>query len=405
MTRASVVREVGIEHRILRTGTKMTTRSCIRGIHAALLTLFYAGALSAAPALVPSPPVIAARAYVLQDFKTGEILAESNGDKRMEPASLTKIMTVYVVSSEIEHGHIKLTDKVPISEKAWRMGGSKMFVEVGTRVSVEDLLKGVIVQSGNDASVALAEFVAGSEQGFVQLMNQHAANLGMTGTHFANADGLPNPNHYTTAQDLAKLTRAFIRDYPHTYRWNALREFTYNKITQKNRNRLLWQDESVDGVKTGYTKSAGYCMVASAIRDQMRLISVVLGAKSGRARARLSQTLLSFGFRFFETRRLYAAGEALTEAKVWKGETDSLGFGLTRDLYVTIPRGQYRRLKPLLQIDEDIVAPVRQGSVHGRVKVTLGKKPIAERTLVALDSVPEGSWWRRWSDELRLLLR
>ncbi len=277
---------------------------------------------TASAAIVPDAPSVGARAYILQDFDSGRVLAEVNADERMEPASLTKIMTAYVVFEELEQGKIAMEDQVLVSEKAWRMGGSKMFIEVDTKVSVEDLLKGLIIQSGNDASVALAEFIAGDEDAFADLMNQYAVRLGMTGTHFINASGLPHPEHYTTARDTATLAAAMIRDFPELYKIHAVKEYEYNGIVQHNRNKLLWRDESVDGLKTGHTESAGYCLVASAERDGMRLISVVMGSESERSRARESIALLSYGFRFFETHRLYGALEPLTEIRIWKGEIE-----------------------------------------------------------------------------------
>lgn len=374
----------------------------IRIVTAVTLWLWAALAV-AAPTVVPSPPTIEAHAYILQDFHSGRVLAQDNADERMEPASLTKMMTVYVVFSELRDGKISLDDKVRVSKKAWRMPGSRMFIEVGSQVSVEDLLKGVIVQSGNDASVALAEHVAGTEDAFVQLMNQYAQRLGMTHTHFEDASGLPHADHYTTAHDMAILARALIRDFPEHYKWHAIRQYTYNDITQHNRNLLLWQDDSVDGIKTGHTESAGYCLVASAEREGMRLISVVMGASSEKGRARQSEALLDYGFRFFETHRLYAADKPLTDVRVWKGEPSSLGVGLAHDLYVTVPRGEYERLNASMQLDGAVMAPVARGERHGTVTVSLGDKTLTERPLIALESVPEGGLWQRLTDEVRLL--
>ncbi len=355
--------------------------------------------------VVPAAPSIGAEAYTLVDFHSGRVLASSGAEKRMEPASLTKMMTTYVAFSEIKQGNIDLSDMVHVSEKAWRMAGSKMFIEVDTEVSVENLLKGVIIQSGNDASVALAEFIAGDETSFADLMNQYAAQLSMSGTNFENASGLPSSKHYTTAQDMALLAAALIRDFPELYKMHAWKEFEYNGITQYNRNKLLWRDESVDGLKTGYTKSAGYCLVASAERDGMRLISVVLGSDSERTRVSETNALLNYGYRFFETHRLYDARQQLTEIRVWKGEAESLGVGLTKDLYVTVPRGQYEKLNARMEIDNNITAPVREGETRGKLHVTLAGEQLVQRPLVALSTVQEGNLWRKVSDHVRLLFK
>jgi len=352
--------------------------------------------------VTPSPPSIDARAYILQDHDSGRVLAEKNADEKMEPASLTKIMTAYVAFAELRQGTIALDDMVRVSEKAWRMQGSRMFIEVDTQVSVEDLLMGVIVQSGNDASVALAEHVTGSEEAFAALMNQHAARLGMTGSHFVNSTGLPDPDLYVTARDLATLAHAIIQDFPEYYEWHAVREYVFNDITQRNRNKLLWRDDSVDGIKTGYTSSAGYCLVASSKRDGMRLTSAVLGSKSTKSRAKQSASLLAFGFRFFETRRLYGAQETVEEVRVWKGQVETLGIGLADDLYITVPRGRFDSLRATMEVDEQIIAPVAKGDPRGTVKLTLGEDDVAERPLIALQSVDEGNVWQQLVDQVRL---
>lgn len=358
-------------------------------------------AQTARPTVTPRAPSIPAKAYLLQDFHSGAILAERNADERSEPASLTKIMTSYVVFSELANGGLKLDEEVTISEKARQMPGSRMFVEVNSRVSVDDLVKGVIIQSGNDASVALAEHIAGSEEGFASLMNEHAAVLGMTGTNFVNAEGLPDPNHYTTARDMAILTRALIQRFPKYYALHAEREFTYNDITQKNRNELLWRDDSIDGVKTGYTSSAGYCLVTSAQRNNMRLISVIMGSKGAKQRSQESYSMLTFGFRFFETHRIYAAREALQRIRVWEGETKALGIGIAEDLYLTVPRGAYKRVSAELRLHDRAVAPVQNGEPRGVLRVMLDDKVLAKRNLIALESVKEGGLWQRWSDKAR----
>lgn len=354
-------------------------------------------------AQVPPPPQIAARGYILQDFQSGRVLAALNADQRMEPASLTKLMTAYLVFDELRSGKIKLGDPVTISETAWRTEGSRTFAQVGTQISVENLIKGMIVQSGNDATVALAEHVAGTETVFASMMNQRAQMLGMTNSHFMNSTGLPDPQHYTTARDLATLTRTLVRDFPQYYKWYSLREFTFNGITQPNRNLLLGRDPTVDGVKTGHTESAGFCLVSSALRDGMRLISVVLGTASEQARASESQTLLNYGFRFYETHRVYAANKPLTTARVWKGEMEQLPLGLNRDLYLTIPRGQYKKMAAAMSVTPQIIAPVKKGQPYGAVSVTLEGKEVVKQPLVALQKVDEGGIWRRSVDSILLM--
>lgn len=359
-------------------------------------------ALAHAAAPVPAAPSVSAQGYLVQDFHSGRVLAEKNADQRMEPASITKLMAAYVIFGELKAARLALTDEVLISEKAWRMPGSRTFVEVGTRVPVEVLLKGIIVQSGNDATVALAEHVAGGEDAFVALMNQQAARLGMQGTHYVNSSGLPHAEHYTTARDIATLTRAVIRDFPEYYSYYAQREFTYNGISQYNRNKLLWRDDSVDGVKTGHTESAGYCLVSSAEREGMRLVAVVLQDRSEDARAASSQALLNYGFRFFETRKLYNAGQPLKQARIWKGAQEELPLGLERDLYVTFPRGKYQSLQASASFTPGIVAPAGAGERFGTLNVSLDEAVIAERPLVAVQAVPEGSWWQQLSDTVLL---
>jgi D-alanyl-D-alanine carboxypeptidase (penicillin-binding protein 5/6) len=353
-------------------------------------------------ALVPAPPAIAAKGYLLIDSHSGRVLAEKDADKRMEPASLTKIMTAHVVFEELAHGNLKLSDMVTVSEKAWKEPGSRMFIEVNTKVSVEDLLKGLIIQSGNDAAVALAEYIAGSEDAFANLMNEHAARLGMHDTHFTNATGLPHADHYTTPRDIAKLTIATIRDYPDYYKLYAEKEFTYNKIKQHNRNTLLWRDDSVDGVKTGHTETAGYCLVASAKREEMRLVSVVMGTDSMNARIKASQALLNFGFRFYDTHRVYQAGQALAQARVWKGEQETVPVGLQKDLYVTIPRRQYDKLAARSELQPKITAPVHKGQVLGEAILELDGEKVSQAPLVALQDDPEGGLWRQAVDAVKL---
>ena len=352
----------------------------------------------------PSAPTIDAAAYILQDYHTGKVLAENNADAKLAPASLTKIMTVYVVFTELSNGHLHLEDMVTISEKAWKTSGSRMFVELGNQIKVEDLLKGVIIQSGNDASVALAEHVGGNEETFAEMMNQHAIRLGMANSHFKNSDGLPVEDHYTTARDLAILTTALIKEFPDYYRWFSQKEFTFNKITQQNRNKLLSRDESVDGVKTGFTDDAGYCLVASALREDMRLISVVMGAKSANARANENQTLLNYGFRFYESHRLYQGKTALNEARVWKGASKTISLGLAEDIYVTIPRRQYKDLKAVINVDKKITAPVADGAKLGSVKVTLKDEVVINKDLVALKAVDQGNIFQQLSDSVMMMM-
>jgi len=350
----------------------------------------------------PTPPAIKARAYFLQDYDSGSVLVEVNADERVEPASLTKMMTVYVALAQLTEGKFQIDDLVLISKKAWKMGGSKMFIEVGKEVPVEDLLKGVIIQSGNDASVALAEFVAGDESTFADLMNQYAQQLGMTNTNFVNSTGLPHPDHYSTARDMATLAAALIRDFPAHYPLHAIREYTWNGIKQYNRNPLLRRDETVDGVKTGHTESAGYCLVASAKEGDMRLISALLGSQSEDSRLSETQALLRFGFRFFETDRLYEAGAPITQVRVWQGESEQLELGIPEDLYLTVPRGEFKKLAASMDVEEKILAPVRTGQPLGVVKVSLEGEAIAERPLISLGDVPKGGLWRRMSDYVKL---
>jgi len=352
----------------------------------------------------PAAPTVAASSYLLLDFNSGRVLAEKDADKHVAPASLTKIMTAYVVFRELKAGHLTLSEKATISQNAWETGGSKMFVEVNKQVSIEDLLQGMIIQSGNDASVALAEHVAGSEQTFATMMNEQAARLGMTNSHFENSMGLPSPNHYSSARDLATLAQALIKEFPDYYRWDSQKEFTYNNITQQNRNQLLWRDASVDGVKTGFTDDAGYCMVASAKREEMRLISVVMGTVSPNARSNESQSLLNYGFRFFETHRLYEAKTPLAETRIRKGVTSKLQVGVAEDVYVTAPRKHFGELKAETQIDKAIVAPINKGDTVGALNISLGGETILNKPLVAMDSIAEGGIFRRLYDAALSLL-
>ncbi|MEJ2645733.1 MAG: D-alanyl-D-alanine carboxypeptidase [Gammaproteobacteria bacterium] len=351
---------------------------------------------------VPAAPKVGAKSYVVLDYHSGQIIAQDNPDQRLPPASLTKLMTAYVVFKELEAGQIHMDDKVHISEHAWRTGGSRMFVKVGTKVPLKDLLQGMITQSGNDATVALAEYVAGTESTFASMMNRQAQLLGMTHSHFVDATGLPHPEHYTTARDIAKVARALIHDFPEYYKLYSEKKFTWNNITQYNRNKLLWRDPSVDGMKTGHTEAAGYCLVTSAKRENMRLISVVMGTDSENARVDVSEALLNYGFRFYDTHKLYDAGQPLTNARVWKGAQDKVPLGLKNTLYVTVPRGQYGNLNASMTVDDRLMAPLTKGKSYGTVQVSLGDKVLAREPLIALQNVPEGSFWQRMLDEARL---
>ena len=369
---------------------------------AVILFFIIVASLQAAPLPIPKPPSTGARAFIVQDFNSNRIIAEKDSDKSVEPASITKLMTAYSVFKELQSGNISLSDMVVISEKAWRTPGSRMFIEVGKQVSVEDLLQGMIIQSGNDATVALAEYIAGSEDTFAALMNRHGEEIGLTGSHFMNASGLPDTEHYMTARDIAKLSALLISEFPEYYKWYSQKQFTFNGITQYNRNKLLWRDDAVDGVKTGHTESAGYCLVTSAEKDNMRLITVVLGTKSEGARADASQALLNYGFRFFETHKLYDADTQLATSRVWKGEIETVSLGLDSPLYATIPRGQYKSLEASMTIDNRITAPVAREQSLGIVHVQLGETVIAEQELIALQNISEGSFWQRIVDEALL---
>ncbi len=362
--------------------------------------------LVAAATPVPAAPSVSAEAYLLTDFTSGSVLAEKNADRRVEPASITKVMTTYVIFKELEAGNLSLDDEVTISENAWRksMRTSRMFLEPRTRVTVRELLMGVIIQSGNDASIALAEHVAGSEQTFADVMNAYAEQLGMTGTHFTNSTGLPGPEHYTTARDLVTLAVATIRDFPEYYEWYALPEYTFNGITQPNRNKLLRQEEGTDGIKTGWTESAGYCLLASATREGRRLVSVVLDSPRESARTTASKALLNYGFRFYETHRLYGAGEAITTTRVWKGTTENVGLGIGEDLYITIPRGRYEDLVAVMDLQQQLTAPLDPSVAVGSLTISLDDEVVVEQPMYPVEAVAEGNLWQRVSDQVLLWL-
>ena len=358
----------------------------------------------AAQALVPQPPQLGASAYILMDALTGKVIAELNADQVLPPASLTKMMTAYMLAYELAAGNVSLDDQVHISEKAWRTEGSRMFIQEGKFVSLEDLMRGVIIQSGNDASVAVAEHLAGSEDAFADLMNQHATRLGMTHTVFHNSTGLPAEGHLTTARDLAILAQAIIRDYPEHYRVYSEKEFTFNKIRQPNRNKLLWSDSTVDGLKTGYTEAAGYCMVASAKRDGQRLISVILGASSPEARARESQKLITYGMRFYETHFALRRSRKLANVRVWGGEQDYVELMLESELAVTIARGQAKYIKATMDINTGITAPLSAGDVLGKLIITLDTDVILEQDLVAAEDVLKGGFFKGLVDSVMRLI-
>ncbi|MDB3909250.1 D-alanyl-D-alanine carboxypeptidase [Gammaproteobacteria bacterium] len=359
----------------------------------------------AAPAIIPRPPEIAATSYILLDAKTGQVLIEENADEALPPASLTKIMTAYVVTEEILSGNLALSDEVHISEKAWRMEGSKMFVGVDTQVEVEDLLRGIIIQSGNDASVAMAEHIAGSEEAFADMMNQYAEVLGLSQTFFMNASGLDTELYYNTmsARDLAKLAQATISRHAQFYPMYSEREFTYNDIRQSNRNTLLFRDRNVDGMKTGWTDAAGYCLVASAERDGMRLISVVMGTASEEARAIETQKLLTYGFRYYETHKLYDSNQVLTNVPVYSGALNAVDLGIEDEVYITIPRGQAESMTATVDVDEIIRAPLSDRQIMGEVRVVLDNNILYQGDVVSMQAVEQGGILKRFVDWITLL--
>lgn len=366
------------------------------------LNIILGTALFAQTPIIPAPPIIGAKSYLIIDATTNYEVGSLEPNLKLPPASITKLMTAYVTFQAIKNNQISLNDLVTISEKAWRMEGSRMFIEVGKKVSVEDLLMGMIVQSGNDASIALAEHVASSEFLFVDLMNQSAAQLNMTSTSFQNATGLPDQDHYSTAYDLSLLAKAIINEFPDYYKWYSTKEFTYNNITQKNRNALLWRDPSVDGIKTGSTNEAGYCLISSAERNGMRLISVVMGTATPKARINGSQAMLNYGFRFFETKKVFAAAEEIINTKTWKTESESLSLGLSNDLKLTLPRGSFDNLDIDNNVPMQIIGPINKGQTIGEVSVKLGERTLAVEPLVALDNNPNGTLWQRLRDTIQL---
>ncbi|CAN5454548.1 D-alanyl-D-alanine carboxypeptidase family protein [soil metagenome] len=356
--------------------------------------------------ILAAAPTLNAQSYILMDANSGQILAEKNIDELRPPASLTKLMTLYIASKALRDKHIHLSDEVRVSKTAWKTGGSRMFIQVDTLVPVKDLLQGIIVASGNDATVAIAEHIAGSDSSFVDLMNKQAAILGMRNSHFMDSNGLPDPQHHSTARDMATLARSIIGDFPEDYKWYSQKSFTYNKITQPNRNRLLWHDASVDGLKTGHTAEAGYCLVASAVRNGMRLIAVVMGAPSDRVRSDAVGSLLNYGFRFYKTYQLYPPNSAVASPRVWLAKEQHVPLGVARGIYITIPQHEYQNLQPSVVLNStQLMAPIQKGQVYGALKVTLHGKEISSQPLVALVDDPLGNLWRRLSDRLVLTIQ
>jgi len=372
-----------------------------------LLPVFFAVLFVSTPSFaageLPSGPDLKASSYLLIDFHSGVELASKNQDKKIEPASITKLMTAYVIYNDLKKGNISLGDNVLISEKAWKMEGSRMFVEAGKKVPLKRMLSGLVIQSGNDAAVALAEHIAGNEAAFVSRMNEWAKKLGMDSTHFMNATGWPAENHYTTARDIAKLTRIVIKEFPEHYKLHAIKSYSYNGIKQYNRNKLLWRDKTVDGVKTGHTESAGYCLVASSERNGMRLISVVLGTKTGKERADYSQELIEYGFRFFETHKLYDNGSVLAEARIWKGTKKTIPAGLMKDFYITVQKGHYEKMKGLMELDTTLDAPIKRGDIVGKAIFKDGDTIISETPLFALDDMDAGGFWSKVTGSVQKL--
>jgi D-alanyl-D-alanine carboxypeptidase (penicillin-binding protein 5/6) len=366
-----------------------------------LLFLSFTTLSHAGPKDFPKGPELDIESYLLVDFHSGVELAKKNPDKRVEPASITKLMTAFIIYKELEKKSISLKDKVLISKKAWKMEGSRMFVEAGKKVPFNRMLHGLIIQSGNDAAIALAEHISGTVTTFVEKMNQQAKSMGMNSTHFVNVTGWPDKDHYTTPRDIVILTRALIKEYPEHYKLYSKKEYSYNGIKQYNRNKLLWRDKTVDGVKTGHTNSAGYCLVASAKRNDMRLISVVLGAKDDKSRADNSQELIEYGFRLFETHKLYDAGSVLSEARIWKGQQSTVPVGILDDFYVTVEKGHYKNLKGLMELNSKLDAPIKRGNVVGKAIIKDGDTKVIEVPLLALDNVDEGGFWSGVTDSIK----
>jgi len=376
--------------------------ACVSLTAVATVHCFAAAPAPSAPITIPTAPQVDARAYIVVDYRTDKILAAKDPAARVEPASLTKLMTAYIVFQELAAGKLKLDEQVTVSEHAWRSEGSRTFIELGKPVSVQDLILGMIVQSGNDATIALAERIAGTEETFAQLMNANAKRLGMAGSHFENSSGLPAPEHFTTARDLSLLAGAMIREYPQYYKWFSVREFEHNGIKQQNRNGLLEKDPTVDGLKTGHTDSAGYCLVTSALRDGMRLISVVMGSASMKARENASAALLNYGFTFYDTTLAVKGGTVLATARVWKGQSAAVDLGIKEDLYVTLPRGAAAGLRTSTEVQPRLIAPLAPEATVGSLQVFAGSQALQTVPLHPLKSVAAGGWWRRLIDTIRL---
>jgi D-alanyl-D-alanine carboxypeptidase (penicillin-binding protein 5/6) len=371
-----------------------------------VFSLSFAQLSFAESAQIPPPPSLAVKAYLLKDFNSGHIIATQNSDMRVDPASLTKIMTAYLSFKAVKNGHLQLTQTLPVSLLAWKVEGSKMFIEPNKPVTVDELLHGMIIQSGNDASIALAEGIASTEPLFADMMNKEALRLGMKNTHYMNATGLPDPQHYTTAADLALLATALIHDFPADYqRLYSTKEYRYNNITQPNRNRLLWLDPSVDGMKTGHTESAGYCLISSAKRDGVRRLSVVLGAATDADRATESQKLLNYGFQFFDSSLVYKQGQAISQLKVWKGAENKVATTVAEDLYITLAKGDYAKVKAVIASKQPLLAPIKKGQVVGSIKFSLDGKVIDERPLVAANDIEAAGFLGRAWDSIKLLIQ
>jgi D-alanyl-D-alanine carboxypeptidase (penicillin-binding protein 5/6) len=367
-----------------------------------IINLFINNALWAQNLAIPSPPIIGAKSYLVIDSTTDFEIAALDPDLRLPPASITKLMTAYAVFHALKNNQISLEDEVIVSEKAWRAEGSRMFIEVGKKVSVNNLLMGMIVQSGNDASIALAEHIAGSESLFSDLMNQYAYQLNMTNSSFRNASGLPDEDHYSTANDLAILAKAIIQEFPEYYQWYSTKEFTFNNIKQQNRNSLLWRDPSVDGMKTGSTNEAGYSLISSAKRDDMRIISVVLGTASSKARIDGSQAMINYGYRFYETKTLLKANQEIISTKTWKTEKESISLGIEDDIRMTLPRGNFNNIKIEKDIPNQIIGAIKEGQRIGNIEIKLNDNTLNTISLIALEDNPRGSFWKQIKDTIQL---
>lgn len=378
-----------------------------RTLLAAVTALFFTSitALATPPVATPAPPSIDAKGFVLMDANSGIVIAQQNANERMAPASLTKLMTLYVTFQALQNNQIHLEDPVHISEQAWRTGGSRMFVKVGTDVSLEDLIQGVTVASGNDACVAMAEYVGGNEPSFAQIMNDTAKRLGMENSHYVDSNGLPSADHYSTPYDMAILARSIIQTYPQYYHYFSEKWFTYNNIKQPNRNRLLWRDPTVDGLKTGHTDDAGYCLIASSNRDDMRLIAVVMGSPSDGARTEAAQALLNYGFRYYQTYKVLEGNQTIATPRVWLGEEKHGQLGLAQPLFVTVPRGNHENVKATINVQPKLKAPLKKGEVYGQVTVTVNDTVISTTPVIALKDDLRAGWWRRVTDRIAMTIR